>query len=99
MFFEITRVDHREASGLQITKSPGKDVVYFGSLLLVIGTFLLFYVRPQRLWLLLQPRQEAGTAFIFAGKDGKDDKMLKPVFDHITQQLQQAPATMQGDKT
>ena len=99
MFFEITRVDHREASGLQITKSPGKDVVYFGSLLLVIGTFLLFYVRPQRLWLLLQPRQDTGTAFIFAGKDGKDDKMLKPVFDHITQQLQQAPATMQGDKT
>lgn len=99
MFFEVTSVDHREASGLQITKSPGKDVVYFGSLLLVIGTFLLFYVRPQRLWLLIQPQTNGGTAFIFAGKDGKDDKMLQPLFDQITQQLQQAPAAMQGDKT
>lgn len=98
MFFEVTGVDHREASGLQITKSPGKDVVYFGSLLLVIGTFLLFYVRPQRLWLLLQPQNDGSTHYIFAGKDGKDDKMLQPVFDHLTQQLQQASATMQGEK-
>lgn len=97
MFFEVTAVDHREASGLQITKSPGKDVVYFGSLLLVIGTFLLFYVRPQRLWLLLQPQNDGSIHYIFAGKDGKDDKMLQPVFDHLTQQLQQAPATMQGE--
>lgn len=98
MFFEVTGVDHREASGLQITKSPGKDVVYLGSLLLVIGTFLLFYVRPQRLWLLLQPQNDGSTHTIFAGKDGKDDKMLQPVFDHLTQQLQQASATMQGEK-
>ncbi len=97
MFFEITSVEHREASGLQITKSPGKDVVYFGSLLLVIGTFLLFYVRPQRLWLLLQPQNDGSTHLIFAGKDGKDDKMLQPVFDHLTQQLQLASATMQGE--
>jgi cytochrome c biogenesis protein len=89
MFFEVTSVNHREASGLQITKSPGKDVVYFGSLLLVIGTFLLFYVRPQRLWLLLAPQNDGSTDYIFAGKDGKDDKMLQPVFNHLTQQLQQ----------
>lgn len=98
MFFEVTSVQHREASGLQITKSPGKDVVYFGSLLLVIGTFLLFYVRPQRLWLLLQPQNDASTDYIFSGKDGKDDKMLKPLFDHITTQLQQKPNAMQGEK-
>lgn len=39
-------------SGLQMTKSPGANLVYLGSLLLVLGTIFMFYVREKRAWLL-----------------------------------------------
>lgn len=39
-------------SGMQITKSPGATLVYLGSLLLVLGTLFMFYVREKRIWLL-----------------------------------------------
>lgn len=95
MFFEVTSIEPRESSGLQITKSPGKDVVYFGSLLLVIGIFLLFYVRPQRIWLLARPTPEGYSELILAGKDGKDDKQLKTTFDDIKQALSLATPPLQ----
>ena len=39
-------------SGLQMTKSPGASLVYIGSVLLVLGTVFMFYVREKRAWLL-----------------------------------------------
>ena len=39
-------------SGLQMTKSPGASLVYIGSVLLVLGTIFMFYVREKRAWLL-----------------------------------------------
>lgn len=39
-------------SGLQMTKSPGANLVYLGSLFLVLGVMFMFYVREKRAWLL-----------------------------------------------
>jgi cytochrome c biogenesis protein len=90
MFFEVTQVEHRESSGLQITKSPGKNVVYFGSLLLTIGVFLLFYVRPQRVWLWTQEDEQGHTTLLLAAKDTKNDDLLTDLFAQMTQALQSA---------
>jgi cytochrome c biogenesis protein len=95
MLFEVTRVESRESSGLQITKSPGKNVVYLGSFLLVLGVFLLFYVRPQRIWCMILPAQDGHTEIILAGKDAKNDAMMQPLFSTITQQLQSATSPVE----
>jgi cytochrome c biogenesis protein len=39
-----------KASVLQVTRSPGKKVVYLGCLLLVLGIFSMFYIRERRIW-------------------------------------------------
>lgn len=51
-----------QASVFQLTRAPGKKVVYLGSLLLVLGIFSMFYVRERRLWFWLKDR---------SGADGK----------------------------
>ena len=43
------------SSGLQLTRSPGKNIVYGGSVLLILGLFVMFYIRERRIWLLVQP--------------------------------------------
>jgi len=54
-YVQLASYDERQASGLEITRSPGKDIVYLGSGMLVLGIFMMFYIMPQRLWLLLKP--------------------------------------------
>ncbi|MGE4503142.1 MAG: cytochrome c biogenesis protein ResB [Thiomicrospira sp.] len=70
MFFELTQFNQIQSTGLQITKSPGKDVVYFGSALLIMGVFFMFYVRQRRVWILLSPTPQ-GTEVTIAAKDNK----------------------------
>lgn len=54
LYFEMANFKQIQSSGLQITKSPGKDVVYFGSAFLIIGVFFMFYVRQRRVWVHLK---------------------------------------------
>ncbi len=54
------------ASGLQITRTPGKRVVYLGFGLLLAGVFLLFYVPYRRIWACLEARGDE-TRVLLAG--------------------------------
>ncbi len=54
-FLQLEQYEHKEASGLQLTKSPGQKWVYLGSVLLVLGIFAMMYIRERRIWLLLKP--------------------------------------------
>lgn len=55
IYLQLLQYDEVKASGLQMTRSPGKRVVYFGSLLLTLGVFFMFYVRERRVWLRIRP--------------------------------------------
>lgn len=54
-YLQLDQFEHKEASGLQLTKSPGQKWVYLGSALLVLGIFAMMYIRERRIWLLLKP--------------------------------------------
>lgn len=70
-YIQLSDFEQVEASGLQITKSPGKDLVYFGSVMLTIGIFLLFYLAHRRLWVWVEPT-ERGSRVIFAGTSNRN---------------------------
>jgi cytochrome c biogenesis protein len=55
-FMQLANFEHKEASGLQLTKSPGQKWVYLGSVLLVLGIFAMMYIRERRIWLLIKPQ-------------------------------------------
>ncbi len=65
IFLQMTGFEHIQSSGLQITKSLGKPVVYFGSLLLTLGVFMLFYLHPRRAWVLVR-EGPGGARVLFA---------------------------------
>ena len=44
-----------QASVFQVARAPGKTLVYLGSVLLIVGVFVMLYVRERRLWIWLQP--------------------------------------------
>jgi cytochrome c biogenesis protein len=55
VYLQLMQYEEVKASGLQLTRSPGKNVVYFGSLLLTLGVFFMLYVRERRVWLRIKP--------------------------------------------
>jgi len=57
-YLQLEQFEHKEASGLQLTKSPGQKWVYLGSVLLVLGIFSMMYIRERRIWLSLRPGKQ-----------------------------------------
>jgi cytochrome c biogenesis protein len=57
---------HKQASVFQVTKSPGKWIVYLGALLLVMGVFAMFYIRERRLWVWLTVVDTQHTDLVWA---------------------------------
>ncbi|MDR9498222.1 MAG: cytochrome c biogenesis protein ResB [Hydrogenovibrio sp.] len=85
LFFELENFTHIQSTGLQITKSPGKDVVYFGSTLLIIGVFFLFYLRQKRIWLAFDNHHQTLT---IAGKDTKPLPETEKEFNRLVDAIQ-----------
>jgi len=54
VYLHLNAFEHVQASVFQLTRSPGKNIVYLGSLLLVLGIFTMLYIRERRLWLLIK---------------------------------------------
>ncbi|TKC77863.1 cytochrome c biogenesis protein ResB [Trinickia terrae] len=65
VFLQLDSYKQVQASVFQLTRAPGKKVVYLGSLLLVLGIFSMFYVRERRLWFWLKDTA-TGTCVVMA---------------------------------
>jgi cytochrome c biogenesis protein len=55
VYLQLKTFDEVKASVLQVTRSPGKTVVYLGCLFLVLGVFCMLYIRERRLWVWIRP--------------------------------------------
>ncbi len=64
VFIEVSDYQHREASGLQINRTPGARWVYLGFFLLLCGLMCQFFLSHQRIWIVLQPEQRQTRVII-----------------------------------
>ena len=59
---QLESFDQVQASVFQMTRSPGKNVVFFGSVVLVLGIFAMFWLRERRIWIWIKRAQAGGGA-------------------------------------
>jgi cytochrome c biogenesis protein len=62
MAFELKDFKQVQASVFQVTRSPGRAIVYLGCALLILGVFAMLYVRERRLWVWLSPAGQGSQA-------------------------------------
>ncbi|MBI2769536.1 MAG: cytochrome c biogenesis protein ResB [Burkholderiales bacterium] len=60
--FQLQDFKQVQASVFQVTRGPGKNVVYLGCALLILGVFAMLYVRERRVWVWLAPEGDASRA-------------------------------------
>jgi len=84
-YLQLTEFEQVQASGFQLTRSPGKNLVYAGSVLLVLGIFAMIYLRERRIWLLVksEPRQ-----VLFAMSCSRKNRDFDAEFERHRNQLQ-----------
>jgi cytochrome c biogenesis protein len=85
-FLQLAGFEQVEASGLQITKAPGKNVVYVGFILLMVGIFIMFYVAHRRLWVWVDAR-EGHTRLLLAGTTNRDQYSFGREFEGLRRGL------------
>jgi len=59
LIFTLKDFQQVQASVFQVTRAPGKNLVYLGCVLLIIGVIAMLYVRERRLWIWLAGAADA----------------------------------------
>lgn len=57
VFLQLDDFQEVKASVFQMTRAPGKNIVYLGCLLLVLGVFAMLYIRERRVWVWVKDAQ------------------------------------------
>ena len=97
VYVQLKSFEHKQASGFQVTKSPGKDLVYLGCILLCIGIVLMFYVAHKRIWIIITPHafdcenapdsKIVGSEILVAGSGDRHQKEFAKEFQALSQLL------------
>jgi len=89
LYVEMKSFEHVQAAGIQITKSPGQNIVYFGCVLLMIGVFFLFYINPTRYWLWVD-EQSGQRRILLAGVSHRHTRDFDNHFDKAAEDFESA---------
>ena len=92
--FELKDFTQVQASVFQVTRAPGKTIVYLGCALLIVGVFAMLYVRERRVWVWLVPRNDNPGA----GGSAAPSVPESGASSHATMALSTNRKTMDGDK-
>lgn len=78
-----------QASVFQVARAPGKNIVYLGCLLLIVGIFAMLYVRERRLWVWLAKDggDSHGTAATLAFSVNRKTIDSDREFEHLKHKL------------
>ncbi|GAB2870700.1 cytochrome c biogenesis protein ResB [Pseudoduganella ginsengisoli] len=89
VFLQLDDYTEVKASVFQVTKSPGKSVVYLGCLFLVLGVFAMFYIRERRLWIWIKDNGEGSSHALMAMSTQRKTLDFHKEFEELKQKLPQ----------
>ncbi|MDB5728755.1 MAG: cytochrome c biosis protein ResB [Noviherbaspirillum sp.] len=89
VYLQLKEFEEVKASVLQVTRSPGKNVVYFGCLLLVLGIFSMFYIRERRLWVWVKSEEGDRSRALMAMSSQRKTLDFEKEFEALKMRLMQ----------
>ncbi|KQV44679.1 MULTISPECIES: cytochrome c biogenesis protein ResB [unclassified Duganella] len=88
VYLQLDEFTQVKASVFQVTRSPGKTIVYLGCLLLVLGVFAMFYIRERRVWVWIKDG-EGGAAALMAMSTQRKTLDFEQEFKELKEKLPQ----------
>jgi len=91
MTFQLREFNQVQASVFQVARAPGRNIVYLGCALLIIGIFAMLYIRERRLWVWLAPQGDGSRASMALSTNRKTMDADRE-FDHLRTHLLSRPS-------
>ncbi len=88
-----------QASVFQVARAPGKNIVYLGCALLIVGVFAMLYIRDRRVWVWVAPRDGTTHAMMALSTNRKTidgDREFAHLADKLIGAAPMAPRTPGG---
>src|SRR5690606_40195517 len=92
VIFTLDSFEQRLASVFQVTRTPGRNVVYLGCVLLIVGVFAMLYIRERRMWVWLQDDGQGGTAVKMALSSTRQNLDTDREFERLRDAVLGSPA-------
>jgi len=93
VYLQLQGFEEVKASVFQITRSPGKNIVYLGCLLLTLGVFSMFYIRERRMWIWVKAESAQASRAIMAMSTQRQTLDFEKEFVSLQEKLTQPPAS------
>ncbi len=90
VYLQLDEFVEIKASVLQVTRTPGKKVVYLGCLFLVLGVFSMFYIRERRLWVWIRDDGHGGAHALMAMSTQRKTLDFEHEFERLKTTLPQS---------
>ena len=90
VYLQLDEYVQLRASVLQVSRAPGKPVVYIGCLFLVLGVFAMFYIRERRLWVWLRDDERGGAHALMAMSTQRKTLDFEQEFNDLKAKLPQS---------
>lgn len=82
---------NRQYTGLTVKKDQGSWIVWVGSALLILGSYLVFFLPHRRIWARVRSNGD-GTSRVQIGAPLKRDPAFEPVFKDIVSSIKSSDA-------
>ena len=96
-------IDFPAVTGLEVSHEPGQWLVWAGSVLMVCGLFVAFYMVHMRLWLAAVPNKEGQLVLWVGGAANKNkdrfEQKFQQVITEIRNELKNTPAAARSAQT
>ena len=90
VYLQLREFQEIKASVLQLTRSPGKKVVYLGCLFLVLGVFAMLYIRERRVWVWIRPDGDGNAHAMMAMSSQRKTLDFENEFESLKAKLTQS---------
>lgn len=78
---------NRQYTGITIKRDPGSNVVWLGTILLILVSTLVFFLPHRRVWARIRPNGD-GTSRVLLGASMKRDPGMEPAFEELLHHIQ-----------
>lgn len=93
LLLTLENFEQVQASVFQVTRAPGKTLVYLGCAFLIVGVFAMLYIRERRLWVWLEDLGEGRTRLTAALSSTRQTLDTDREFDQLRTALLAGPRT------
>ena len=88
-YFRVKDLKTKKYTGLQVNRDPGEILVWLGSILLIVGILIAFFLSHKKLWISLRTDKKGKSELKIGGMANKNRDAFAREMEQIIQNLKE----------